>query len=41
MGYANTIDSMSKGIYRHPNFDQMTEYQDVADKVKIPAAQVG
>ena len=41
MQYANTIDSMSKDIYRYLNFDQMAEYQDVADKVKIPAAQVG
>lgn len=41
MEYANTIDSMSKDIYRYLNFDQMAEYQDVADKVKIPAAQVG
>lgn len=38
--YANTIDSMSKDIYRYLNFDQMAEYQDVADKVKIPTAQV-
>ena len=41
MQYANTIDSMSSDIYRYLNFDQMAEYQDVADKVKIPAAQVG
>ena len=41
MEYANTIDSMSKDIYRYLNFDQMAEYQDVADKVKIPTAQVG
>jgi aconitate hydratase 2/2-methylisocitrate dehydratase len=41
MEYANTIDSMSGEIYKYLNFDQMAEYQDVADKVKIPAAQVG
>ena len=41
MQYADTIDSMSKDIYRYLNFDQMAEYQDVADGVKIPAAQVG
>ena len=41
MQYANTIDSMSGEIYKYLNFDQMAEYQDVADKVKIPAAQVG
>ncbi|MDF1780501.1 MAG: bifunctional aconitate hydratase 2/2-methylisocitrate dehydratase [Alcanivoracaceae bacterium] len=41
MEYANTIDSMSNDIYRYLNFDQMPEYQDVADKVKIPTAQVG
>ena len=41
MEYANTIDSMSGEIYKYLNFDQMAEYQDVADKVKIPTAQVG
>ena len=41
MEYANTIDSMSKDIYRYLNFDQIEEYQTVADGVKIPAAQVG
>jgi aconitate hydratase 2/2-methylisocitrate dehydratase len=40
MKYSNTIDSMSKEIYRYLNFDQMAEYQDVADKVQIPVAQV-
>ncbi|MBP22000.1 MAG: hypothetical protein CL547_06575, partial [Alcanivorax sp.] len=39
MEYANTIDSMSSEIYRYLNFDQMPEYQDVADTVKIPVAQ--
>ena len=39
MEYANNIDSMSAEIYRYMNFDQMAEYQDVADKVKIPVAQ--
>ena len=41
MQYAADIDSMSGEIYKYLNFDQMAEYQDVADKVKIPAAQVG
>ncbi|MBQ0754105.1 MAG: bifunctional aconitate hydratase 2/2-methylisocitrate dehydratase [Gammaproteobacteria bacterium] len=41
MEYAATIDSMSDDIYRYLNFDQMKEYQDVADSVKIPTAQVG
>jgi aconitate hydratase 2 / 2-methylisocitrate dehydratase len=41
MEYAATIDSMSNDIYRYLNFDQMKEYQDVADTVKIPTAQVG
>lgn len=41
MEYAATIDSMSDDIYRYLNFDQMKEYQDVADNVKIPTAQVG
>ena len=41
MRHANTIDYMSKDIYRHRNFDQMAEYQDVADKAEIPADQVG
>jgi len=40
MEYSNTIDSMSKEIYRYLNFDQMAEYQDVANKVQIPVAQV-
>ncbi|MCK5874019.1 MAG: bifunctional aconitate hydratase 2/2-methylisocitrate dehydratase [Alcanivoracaceae bacterium] len=40
MQYADTIDSMSKDIYRYLNFDQMKEYTDVADKVQIPVAQV-
>ncbi len=39
MQYANNIDSMSAEIYRYMNFDQMAEYQEVADKVKIPVAQ--
>ena len=39
MEYANTIDSMSSEIYRYLNFDQMAEYQEVADTVKIPVAQ--
>lgn len=38
--HADTIDSMSKDIYRYLNFDQMKEYTDVADKVQIPVAQV-
>ncbi|MFN3713008.1 MAG: bifunctional aconitate hydratase 2/2-methylisocitrate dehydratase [Alcanivoracaceae bacterium] len=40
MQYADTIDSMSKDIYRYLNFDQMKEYTDVADKVQILVAQV-
>ena len=40
MQYADTIDSMSKDIYRYLNFDQMKEYTDVADKVQIPVTQV-
>ncbi|MCH8542776.1 MAG: bifunctional aconitate hydratase 2/2-methylisocitrate dehydratase [Alcanivorax sp.] len=39
MVYANTIDSMSAEIYRYLNFDQIAEYQKVADGVKIPVAQ--
>jgi aconitate hydratase 2/2-methylisocitrate dehydratase len=39
MEYAANIDSMSAEIYRYMNFDQMAEYQDVANKVKIPVAQ--
>eukprot|EP00747_Dinoflagellata_sp_TGD_P101636 gnl/TRDRNA2_/TRDRNA2_168401_c3_seq1.p1 gnl/TRDRNA2_/TRDRNA2_168401_c3~~gnl/TRDRNA2_/TRDRNA2_168401_c3_seq1.p1 ORF type:complete len:141 (+),score=18.60 gnl/TRDRNA2_/TRDRNA2_168401_c3_seq1:46-423(+) len=41
MQYAADIDSMSGEIYRYMNFDQMEEYQEVADKVKIPVAQAG
>ena len=37
--YANNIDSMSADIYRYMNFDQMAEYQEVANSVKIPVAQ--
>lgn len=37
--YAANIDSMSADIYRYMNFDQMEEYQAVADKVKIQVAQ--
>ena len=39
MSYAKDIDSMAADIYRYMNFDKMAEYQDVADKVKIPVAQ--
>ena len=39
MQYANNIDSMSAEIYRYMNFDQMAEYQELADTVKIPVAQ--
>ncbi|WP_111656466.1 bifunctional aconitate hydratase 2/2-methylisocitrate dehydratase [Isoalcanivorax indicus] len=39
MEYAATIDSMSAEIYRYLNFDQIAEYQKVADGVKIPVAQ--
>jgi aconitate hydratase 2/2-methylisocitrate dehydratase len=39
MEYAANIDSMSAEIYRYMNFDQMAEYQDVANNVKIPVAQ--
>ncbi len=39
MGYAKDIDSMAADIYRYMNFDKMEEYQEVADKVKIPVAQ--
>ena len=41
MQYATKIDSMAPEIYRYLNFDKMDEYQDVADTVKIPTAQVG
>jgi len=41
MAYAQNIDSMAADIYRYMNFDQMAEYQNVADKVKIPVAQEG
>jgi aconitate hydratase 2/2-methylisocitrate dehydratase len=39
MVYAKDIDSMAADIYRYMNFDKMAEYQDIADKVKIPVAQ--
>jgi aconitate hydratase 2 / 2-methylisocitrate dehydratase len=39
MVYAADIDSMSAEIYRYLNFDQIAEYQKVADSVKIPVAQ--
>ncbi len=39
MQYAGKIDSMSADIYRYMNFDQMAEYQKVADGVKIPVLQ--
>ncbi|RLT98647.1 bifunctional aconitate hydratase 2/2-methylisocitrate dehydratase [Ketobacter sp.] len=39
MAYAKDIDSMAADIYRYLNFDKMTEYQEVADKVKIQVAQ--
>ncbi|AJD48399.1 bifunctional aconitate hydratase 2/2-methylisocitrate dehydratase [Isoalcanivorax pacificus W11-5] len=39
MVYAADIDSMSAEIYRYLNFDQIAEYQKVADGVKIPVAQ--
>ncbi|AUM11187.1 bifunctional aconitate hydratase 2/2-methylisocitrate dehydratase [Ketobacter alkanivorans] len=41
MVYAKDIDSMAADIYRYMNFDKMPEYQEVADKVKIPMAQEG
>ena len=41
MGYAKDIDSMAADIYRYMNFDKMSEYQEVADKVKIQVAQEG
>ena len=40
MEYAKTIDSMSADIYRYMNFDKMEEYQEVANKVSIPVAQL-
>jgi aconitate hydratase 2/2-methylisocitrate dehydratase len=39
MVYAKDIDSMAAEIYRYMNFDQMPEYQEIADKVKIQVAQ--
>jgi len=39
MKYAETINSMSGEIYRYLNFDQMEEYQEQADSVKIAVAQ--
>lgn len=39
MQYAATINSMSGEIYRYLNFDQMEEYQEQADSVKISVAQ--
>jgi aconitate hydratase 2/2-methylisocitrate dehydratase len=40
MTYAATIDSMSADIYRYMNFDKMEEYQQVANGVNIPVAQL-
>ncbi|MCK0536475.1 bifunctional aconitate hydratase 2/2-methylisocitrate dehydratase [Alcanivorax quisquiliarum] len=39
MEYAASIDSMAADIYRYLNFDQIADYQTVADSVKIPVAQ--
>ncbi|MDY6885875.1 MAG: aconitase family protein, partial [Pseudomonadota bacterium] len=35
MQYAGKLDSMSGEIYNYLNFDQMDEYQDVADTIKV------
>ncbi|MAR93185.1 MAG: bifunctional aconitate hydratase 2/2-methylisocitrate dehydratase [Pseudomonadota bacterium] len=39
LGFARDIDSMAADIYRYMNFDQMAEYQELADTVKIAVAQ--
>jgi len=35
MEYANKIDTMAEDTYRYLNFDQIDEYQKIADTVKI------
>ncbi|MDY7025674.1 MAG: bifunctional aconitate hydratase 2/2-methylisocitrate dehydratase [Pseudomonadota bacterium] len=35
MQYAGKLDSMSGEIYNYLNFDQMDEYQDVADTIEV------
>jgi aconitate hydratase 2/2-methylisocitrate dehydratase len=38
MQYMGTLDTMAGDIYRYMNFDQIPEYQEVADKVKATVA---
>lgn len=38
--YAEVIDSMSDDIYRYMNFDKMDLYQDSANGIDIPVAQL-
>jgi len=35
MEYANKIDTMASDTYRYLNFDQISEYQEAADKVVV------
>ncbi|ORU94664.1 MAG: aconitate hydratase B [Cycloclasticus sp. symbiont of Bathymodiolus heckerae] len=37
MEYAKTLDTMAEDTYRYLNFDQIEEYQKIADTVKITA----
>jgi aconitate hydratase 2 / 2-methylisocitrate dehydratase len=32
---------MSEEIYKYLNFDQLDEYSELAEKSKIPVAQIG
>jgi aconitate hydratase 2/2-methylisocitrate dehydratase len=38
MEHMGDIDAMADDIYRYMNFDQLPEYQEVADNVKLPSA---